>query len=620
MARWDAVIRSPGELCTSRFGEGAVRSHRPYSDGTFPLLSLLALLMGGCGYNPQLHFQDSGAGGAGQSDRSDSGAAGANGPDTSSAGTGGSDARSDWSDGMAGASGTGGTAGGSGGAGGTAGGLGGTGGTADGSGSSGGTAGGLGGTGGTAGGPGGTGGSSDAPDAGNGGSVGKDATPDLDIASDGATDVPAVCTPNCTGKCGGDDGCNGRCPNTCVLPQTCGGGGDPEWCGCAPLCGKRCGGDDSCGGTCHVVCTLPETCGGSGQPTWCGCTPVCAGKCGGANGCGGNCPDNCASPQTCGGGGTPDVCGSPPACTTATGTPTWTKVTRTTIWPTDTGGCPLVHDTTRDRFVVFTQAGKTWEWNPATLEWTDRTPSTSPVARWLHGMVFDSRRNRTVLFAGRNLSGSGADYDDTWEWDGNAGTWTQRTPSQKPPAVESPGMVYDPADARTIMLDPSDPVIWDWDGNAGTWTDHPVSLPPYWWMTNMVWDSDRSTLVALNHRDSTNSRQGVWEWKFGQAAWTRVGVGCQNFPDRYSAAAAYVPGKKQVVFFGGRASGASDLNDLWAWSPGSVGWQQYTQSGTLPPAQEMSSLVYDALRGRLLLLVSFSDSMTSIDDLWQLSL
>ena len=38
------------------------------------------------------------------------------------------------------------------------------------------------------------------------------------------------CTPDCTAKECGDDGCGGSC-GTCTAPETCGGGGTPDVCG-----------------------------------------------------------------------------------------------------------------------------------------------------------------------------------------------------------------------------------------------------------------------------------------------------------------------------------------------------------------------------------------------------
>jgi hypothetical protein len=85
---------------------------------------------------------------------------------------------------------------------------------------------------------------------------------------DGATE-DAGCVPQCAGKCGGDDGCGAFCPNNCVAPQTCGGGGTPNVCGCTPNCaGIQCG-DDGCGGSCGDSCNPGLACAG-GSCVHCG--------------------------------------------------------------------------------------------------------------------------------------------------------------------------------------------------------------------------------------------------------------------------------------------------------------------------------------------------------------
>jgi hypothetical protein len=61
--------------------------------------------------------------------------------------------------------------------------------------------------------------------AGGGGSI---APPD---GGAGAGPDGALCAPQCAGKCGGPDSCNGTCPDTCVAPLTCGGAGTPNTCG-----------------------------------------------------------------------------------------------------------------------------------------------------------------------------------------------------------------------------------------------------------------------------------------------------------------------------------------------------------------------------------------------------
>jgi agmatine/peptidylarginine deiminase len=99
-----------------------------------------------------------------------------------------------------------------------------------------------------------------------------------------------TCTPNCTGKVCGDDGCGGSC-GTCTGGKACQNG---QCVGCTPSCtGKQCG-DDGCGGLCGS-CPVGQSCQ-NGQCV--GCQPDCTGKVCGDDGCGGSC-GNCPVGQTC---------------------------------------------------------------------------------------------------------------------------------------------------------------------------------------------------------------------------------------------------------------------------------------------------------------------------------
>ena len=106
------------------------------------------------------------------------------------------------------------------------------------------------------------------------------------------------CTPKCSGKQCGSDGCGGSCgtcPNgqSCKFDGTCIGSGN-----CSPDCaGKQCGGD-GCGGSCGSCgsgksCNTHQLCVSTG-----GCTPSCIAKECGADGCGGNC-GQCSAGVSC---------------------------------------------------------------------------------------------------------------------------------------------------------------------------------------------------------------------------------------------------------------------------------------------------------------------------------
>jgi len=110
-----------------------------------------------------------------------------------------------------------------------------------------------------------------------------------------------VCEPNCSGKQCGPDGCGGSC-------GSCGSGLEciSNQCECEPNCnGKNCG-SDGCGGSCGS-CSTGNVCSNTGV---CECEPNCNGKNCGSDGCGGSC-GTCTSDESCSNNG---VCECVPDC------------------------------------------------------------------------------------------------------------------------------------------------------------------------------------------------------------------------------------------------------------------------------------------------------------------
>ncbi len=137
-----------------------------------------------------------------------------------------------------------------------------------------------------------------------------------------------ACSPACTNKTCGPDGCGGSC-GTCSQGAHCDGNGICVPDGCQADCNNKFCGSDGCGGSCG---TCPEgyVCDANGICKHDICQPQCAGKECGADGCGGlcgTCPPNlpeciagkctgcgpqCAG-KACGPDGCGGVCGTCPA-------------------------------------------------------------------------------------------------------------------------------------------------------------------------------------------------------------------------------------------------------------------------------------------------------------------
>ena len=107
------------------------------------------------------------------------------------------------------------------------------------------------------------------------------------------------CTPNCTGKDCGPDGCGSTC-GTCPGGAQCTPAG---LCPCVPGCGGKECGPNGCGGSCGE-CADDEVCSVWGQ---CTCIPNCLDKQCGNDGCGGSC-GNCPAGWVCTSGECVKIC------------------------------------------------------------------------------------------------------------------------------------------------------------------------------------------------------------------------------------------------------------------------------------------------------------------------
>lgn len=146
----------------------------------------------------------------------------------------------------------------------------------------------------------------------------------------------------------------------------------------------------------------------------------------------------------------------------------WTQVSNG--GPTPRSGASMTYDAARGRVVLFggqgpmgdteVSHGDTWEWNGS--YWYNHFGLAGPPPRRYAPMIYDSHRQRVVLFGGGTSSGG---LTDTWEWNGSA--WTQRFPIGNPGTWAS-GLVYD--SERGVMMtrtNHTSPQTWEYVDDSG---------------------------------------------------------------------------------------------------------------------------------------------------------
>lgn len=204
---------------------------------------------------------------------------------------------------------------------------------------------------------------------------------------------------------------------------------------------------------------------------------------------------------------------------------TWIAVTPVAS-PTARHSAAMVYDPVRGRMVLFGGraggiiAAQTWTYNDGTNTWTNVSPGTQPAGREYHTMVWDSVRERVVLFGGS----TGTRQKDTWEWDGTA--WVDRTPAAIwPSARYLHSACFDPVRGKMIVFGGNDGVTlsdtWEWTGGTptGSWASAttPAALTARS-LASLAWDTAGARGVMFSGSNATTFFGDTWTLAGG--VWT----------------------------------------------------------------------------------------------------
>jgi len=276
----------------------------------------------------------------------------------------------------------------------------------------------------------------------------------------------------------------------------------------------------------------------------------------------------------------------------------WTQVTAD-VRPDGRTDTALAYDPARKSLLLFggnsnnSGSSDTWEWTPS-KGWSRLLPSTSPSAVFGHGMVTDTTRNKILLFGGVSPKWvAGADAGATmmirtpyrtevWEWDGDAMTWTNRTPtvsSNAPAGRQYPLMAYDEGEKKLFLYDGSNysgdmSTYWEWDPISAGWAMHSsgeYSINGY--ATLGTYDPIRRREVVLAQAYSTStgvSNDDTWELDARNQTWYARNI--SSPPMRYNAAMAFDSGRGVAVIFGGQLMNSGTItNDTWEYKVSGLG-------------------------------------------------
>ncbi len=280
----------------------------------------------------------------------------------------------------------------------------------------------------------------------------------------------------------------------------------------------------------------------------------------------------------------------------------------------------IAYDSNRDTIVLFGGSGgiyqgknDTWEWNGESWE-EIFTATTMPILVSAK-MVFDEDRNVIVLFGGMGEV-NGSEVNDTWEYDGI--DWTKIETPDKPPVRNGAGMIYDTYRNRVVVFGGSisgGPHVWDmWEYDGANW--YPMNpIPPEFTSRKffgMAYDKKNDEYVVFGGRDDTQlDLDETWIWNETNG-WS------QKYPEtappsRSHMSMVYDEQREKIVMFGGGIVN-DPLNDTWEWD--GENWQQI-ETEIAPSPRVAYAIAYNSNHGSTILFGGNQGTFTTqLNDTW----
>ncbi len=179
----------------------------------------------------------------------------------------------------------------------------------------------------------------------------------------------------------------------------------------------------------------------------------------------------------------------------------------------------------------------TWVFNYNANTWTNVTPVISPPGRGNFDMAYDSESDRVIMFGGY-LRGSGGYWGDeyysteTWSYDYNTNAWENLTTASGPEGRTYYKMAYDSESDRIIMFggyhhadNPYGEETWSYDYNSNTWTQKDaLGTSPFRYKHSMAYDSESDLIIIFGGSETSyyDIDDETWTYDYNSDTWTFI--------------------------------------------------------------------------------------------------
>ena len=260
----------------------------------------------------------------------------------------------------------------------------------------------------------------------------------------------------------------------------------------------------------------------------------------------------------------------------------------------------MAYDAESDRAILFggwnglVPQGDTWAYDFNTNEWALMNPATGPSPRFLHAMAYDAESDRVILYGGVQTE-SLTPTNDTWAYDFNTNTWTNRIP-QNPPPARWGRMAYDAESDRVILFGGASGHVavvfndtWAYDFNNNTWAEK-SPRPSKGTSHAMAYDAQSDRIVVYGGESAPfQSVVGTWVYHYNDDTWVDMNPNPRP-PEGFHYASDYDAESDRVVLWGGLSP--VFVPEVWSYNLNTNAWEsKSTNEG--PSKRNLHRMVYD---------------------------
>ena len=236
------------------------------------------------------------------------------------------------------------------------------------------------------------------------------------------------------------------------------------------------------------------------------------------------------------------------------------------------------------------QLNDTWEFDPATNQWTELHPINAPSARFAHGMYYDPEYNEVIFHAG--VHNPTTVCDDMWAYNFTANNWYELHPSGGPVTGYGHSFVYDEINKVGVLFGgrfysqlKND--IWLFNRSSLTWSQKvPTTKPMERYHTGMVYNPNDNTFIMFggdNELVTSRSMDDTWIYNYQSNVWTEVETSTSP-PACCKHEMVFDQYLDRAILFGGIGVGFTvPYNELWYYDPITMTWSQEATITTAVP-------------------------------------